>query len=183
MFHIARNAGILGGNYQLDLVVCWGGHSINALEYEYTKKVGYQLGIRGLDICTGCGPGAMKGPMKGATIGHAKQRTLGRYIGISEPGIIAAESIIHFDNSGKPLFEIYNKACKGLRNEINNYHVRLNDVFFKPSIFKLIIEMSEKDDYIASLMTRLSCHSSSLDKLISEASYLKIFVALVKSLI
>ena len=62
-------------------------------EYEYTKKVGYQLGLRGLDICTGCGPGAMKGPMKGATIGHAKQRRrTNRYIGITEPGIIAAES-------------------------------------------------------------------------------------------
>jgi predicted Rossmann-fold nucleotide-binding protein len=45
-----------------------------------------------MDICTGCGPGAMKGPMKGATIGHAKQRHEGRYIGITEPGIIAAES-------------------------------------------------------------------------------------------
>ena len=43
-------------------------------EYQYTKRVGYELGLRGLDVCTGCGPGAMKGPMKGATIGHAKQR-------------------------------------------------------------------------------------------------------------
>jgi predicted Rossmann-fold nucleotide-binding protein len=35
----------------------------------------------------------MKGPMKGATIGHAKQRIRdGRYIGLTEPGIIAAES-------------------------------------------------------------------------------------------
>jgi predicted Rossmann-fold nucleotide-binding protein len=35
----------------------------------------------------------MKGPMKGATIGHAKQRLHnGRYLGITEPGIIAAES-------------------------------------------------------------------------------------------
>lgn len=35
----------------------------------------------------------MKGPMKGATIGHSKQRiTDGRYIGLTEPGIIAAES-------------------------------------------------------------------------------------------
>jgi len=34
----------------------------------------------------------MKGPMKGATIGHAKQRIhSGRYIGVTEPGIIAAE--------------------------------------------------------------------------------------------
>jgi predicted Rossmann-fold nucleotide-binding protein len=55
--------------------------------------VGYQLGLRGLDICTGCGPGAMKGPMKGATISHAKQRIANaRYLGFTEPGIIAAES-------------------------------------------------------------------------------------------
>jgi predicted Rossmann-fold nucleotide-binding protein len=76
-----------------NLVVCWGGHSIGREEYLYTKRVGYELGLRRLDICTGCGPGAMKGPMKGATIAHAKQRRGGnRYIGITEPGIIAAES-------------------------------------------------------------------------------------------
>ena len=74
-------------------MVCWGGHSIGRDEYVYTKQVGYELGLRGLDICTGCGPGAMKGPMKGATIAHAKQRRHdNRYIGITEPGIIAAES-------------------------------------------------------------------------------------------
>jgi predicted Rossmann-fold nucleotide-binding protein len=34
----------------------------------------------------------MKGPMKGAAIGHAKQRNKnGRYVGITEPSIIAAE--------------------------------------------------------------------------------------------
>jgi len=76
-----------------NLVVCWGGHSIKRKEYDYTKEVGHEMGLRGLDICTGCGPGAMKGPMKGATIGHAKQRiNNGQYLGISEPGIIAAES-------------------------------------------------------------------------------------------
>lgn len=92
VFHIVRNAGLLKSNGERNLVVCWGGHSIGSEEYRYTKKVGYELGLRGLDICTGCGPGAMKGPMKGATIGHAKQRRSGRYIGITEPGIIAAES-------------------------------------------------------------------------------------------
>ena len=75
-----------------DLVVCWGGHSISREEYEYTKTVGYEMGLRGLNVCTGCGPGAMKGPMKGAAIGHAKQRIhAGRYIGLTEPGIVAAE--------------------------------------------------------------------------------------------
>jgi predicted Rossmann-fold nucleotide-binding protein len=92
VFHILRNARILDYKSKPNLVVCWGGHSINTEEYQYTKKVGYELGLRGLDVCTGCGPGAMKGPMKGATIGHAKQRIVGgRYIGLTEPGIIAAE--------------------------------------------------------------------------------------------
>ncbi len=93
VFHILRNARMLIPNRDPRLVVCWGGHSIGREEYEYTKEVGYELGLRGLDVCTGCGPGAMKGPMKGATIGHSKQRIKdGRYLGVSEPGIIAAES-------------------------------------------------------------------------------------------
>ncbi|MDB5839333.1 MAG: hypothetical protein JWQ23_1285 [Herminiimonas sp.] len=93
VFHILRNAGVLRPMTNPNLVVCWGGHSISLNEYDYSKKVGYELGLRTMDICTGCGPGAMKGPMKGATIGHAKQRIgNGRYLGISEPGIIAAES-------------------------------------------------------------------------------------------
>ncbi|MGV8932658.1 MAG: nucleotide 5'-monophosphate nucleosidase PpnN [Luteimonas sp.] len=92
VFGLLRNARILQPS-EPNLVVCWGGHSISRDEYEYTKLVGYELGLRGFDICTGCGPGAMKGPMKGATIAHAKQRTPNtRYIGITEPGIIAAES-------------------------------------------------------------------------------------------
>ncbi len=93
VFEILRNAKLLEAERDPSLVVCWGGHSISGEEDDYTKEVGYQMGLRGLDICTGCGPGAMKGPMKGATIGHAKQRTLpGHYVGVSEPGIIAAES-------------------------------------------------------------------------------------------
>jgi predicted Rossmann-fold nucleotide-binding protein len=93
VFHILRNANILRPEVEPNLVVCWGGHSIRREEYDYTKKVGYELGLRALNICTGCGPGAMKGPMKGATIGHSKQRIYsGRYVGMTEPGIIAAES-------------------------------------------------------------------------------------------
>ena len=93
VFHILRNADVMQRAQEPRLVVCWGGHSISRNEYDYSKRVGYELGLRGLDICTGCGPGAMKGPMKGATIGHAKQRIAhGRYLGFSEPGIIAAES-------------------------------------------------------------------------------------------
>ncbi len=93
VFHILRNARVLEAQARPNLVVCWGGHSIRRVEYDYSKKIGYELGLRNLDVCTGCGPGAMKGPMKGATIGHSKQRIVhGRYLGITEPGIIAAES-------------------------------------------------------------------------------------------
>lgn len=92
VFDILRNAQVITPGATPNLIVCWGGHSINETEYKYTKEVGYQLGLRGLDICTGCGPGAMKGPMKGAAIGHAKQRnSAGRYLGLTEPSIIAAE--------------------------------------------------------------------------------------------
>lgn len=93
VFHVLRQANLLHPGAQRGLAVCWGGHSIARPEYDYCKEVGYQLGLRGFEICTGCGPGAMKGPMKGATIAHAKQRLGGaRYVGITEPGIIAAEA-------------------------------------------------------------------------------------------
>jgi hypothetical protein len=91
-FDILRNARTIKPETDPNLITCWGGHSISDTEYQYTKEVGYQLGLRGFNICTGCGPGAMKGPMKGATIGHAKQRyKAGRYLGLTEPSIIAAE--------------------------------------------------------------------------------------------
>ncbi|GIZ10932.1 nucleotide 5'-monophosphate nucleosidase PpnN [Pseudomonas sp. NCCP-436] len=93
VFHLLRNARTLRSGLEPKMVVCWGGHSISTEEYKYTKRVGHELGLRGLDICTGCGPGVMKGPMKGATIAHAKQRICnGRYLGLTEPGIIAAEA-------------------------------------------------------------------------------------------
>ena len=93
VFKILRNAGVLTAEQEHGLVVCWGGHAISRTEYDYTKEVGYALGLRDLDVCTGCGPGAMKGPMKGAAIAHAKQRVRGgRYLGITEPAIIAAEA-------------------------------------------------------------------------------------------
>ena len=92
VFNILRNARVLEHKSRPNLVVCWGGHSIGDAEYQYAKRIGYELGLRGLDVCTGCGPGAMKAPIKGAGVGHAKQRiSRGRFIGLTEPGIIAAE--------------------------------------------------------------------------------------------
>ncbi len=93
VFHILRNAQVFHADEEPNLVVCWGGHAISREEYDYSKTVGYELGLRKFDVCTGCGDGAMKGPMKGAALGHAKQRVrTSRYLGITEPTIIAAES-------------------------------------------------------------------------------------------
>lgn len=93
VFELLRNADVFRRIQNPDMIVCWGGHSIARHEYDYTKRVGHELGLRELNICTGCGPGAMKGPMKGAAIAHAKQRiNNGVYLGLTEPGIIAAES-------------------------------------------------------------------------------------------
>ncbi|ETS32376.1 LOG family protein [Photorhabdus temperata] len=92
VFSILRNARALHTDEDPNMIVCWGGHSISKLEYQYGRKVGNQLGLRGLNICTGCGPGAMEAPMKGAAVGHAQQNYKNsRFIGITEPSIIAAE--------------------------------------------------------------------------------------------
>lgn len=92
IFSILRNARTLHTGEEPNLVVCWGGHSINETEYQYSMDVGHELGLRGLNLCTGCGPGAMEAPMRGAAIGHAKQKNKNsRFIGLTEPSIIAAE--------------------------------------------------------------------------------------------
>jgi len=93
VFHMLRNAEVMRPGESPNLVVCWGGHAVPRHEYEYAKHVGYSLGLRKLNVCTGCGPGVMKGPMKGAGVGHHNQRFHNRrYVGLTEPGIIAAEA-------------------------------------------------------------------------------------------
>ncbi len=92
VFAILRNANALRTDQDPNIIVCWGGHSINELEYEYGYAVGQELGVRHLNICTGCGPGAMEAPMRGAAVGHARQSNKeSRFIGITENSIIAAE--------------------------------------------------------------------------------------------
>ena len=92
VFMILRNAQVFEKRGHHKIIVCWGGHAIGETEYNYTVEVGHQCGLRFMDIITGCGAGAMKGPMEGATLAHARQRfKSGRYIGITEPGIISSE--------------------------------------------------------------------------------------------
>lgn len=93
IFDQLRYAQVLDPTRNPNLAVCWGGHSISREEYDYSKDVGHMLGLYGINVCTGCGPGAMKGPMKGAQLGHFKQRIDNSlFLGVTEPGIIAAEA-------------------------------------------------------------------------------------------
>lgn len=92
VFSILRNADALRTDQDPNIIVCWGGHSIKQTEYDYGYIVGQELGVRHLNICTGCGPGAMEAPMRGAAVGHARQSNKeSRFIGITETSIIAAE--------------------------------------------------------------------------------------------
>ncbi len=92
VFAILRHAQALHVGEEPNMIVCWGGHSINEQEYRYAHHLGHELGLRMLNICTGCGPGAMEAPMKGAAVGHSQQGYKeSRFMGITESSIIAAE--------------------------------------------------------------------------------------------
>ncbi|STY60681.1 LOG family protein ygdH [Mannheimia haemolytica] len=60
VFSILRNAKAIEMNTDPNLVVCWGGHSINETEYQYCRAVGQEFGLRELNIVTGCGAGVME---------------------------------------------------------------------------------------------------------------------------
>ncbi len=92
VFTILRNANALTLGENPNFVVCWGGHSITEPEFEYCQSVGRELGVRELNIITGCGAGVMEAPMRGAALGHFHQRyQKSRFVGITEPSIIASE--------------------------------------------------------------------------------------------
>lgn len=93
IFIILRNAQVLKAGAKPNIAVCWGGHSICKEEYDYAYKVGFEMGLRYIDICTGCGPGVMEAPMKGSLQGYSQQcsQERCRLIGLTEPSIIAAE--------------------------------------------------------------------------------------------
>ncbi len=76
----------------------WGGHSVSRDEYDFAKETGYWDALaNGTEFITGCGPGVMKAPFKGAVVAYGKQdldkRGIHRdFVGFSERGIIAAEA-------------------------------------------------------------------------------------------
>lgn len=71
-----RNANVLKAGIKPNLAVCWGGHSIPQNEYDYAYQVGLELGLRKIDICTGCGPGVMEAPMKGSLQGYSDRKSV-----------------------------------------------------------------------------------------------------------
>lgn len=93
IFKSLRSAHAMVANQSPNLAVCWGGHAISDEEFSYAYNVGRALGLRGIDICTGCGPGIMEAPMQGSLDGHARQDNAAQCerIGLTEPSIIAAE--------------------------------------------------------------------------------------------
>ena len=90
VFHILRNARVLHPSVDPNIVVCWGGHSIGRSEYDYTKEVGYQFGLRARRARAGPrrdeGTDERRNDRPRETTHHR-----GRYIGLTEPGIIASE--------------------------------------------------------------------------------------------
>ena len=65
VFHILRNARVLDVKTRPNLVVCWGGHSIGDAEYQYAKRVGYELGLRGTRCLHRLRPGRDEGADEG----------------------------------------------------------------------------------------------------------------------
>jgi len=98
VYHHIRNAGAFKPHTKPNVVACWGGHSLkDPSEGEYSQEIGYELGIRKLNTCTGSGPGVMSFVHEGAMLGHYKQRFEGVTYGMSEPQILAAEAPNHFN--------------------------------------------------------------------------------------
>ena len=66
VFHVLRNA--RHPRFQNLRPTWWSaGAAIRSTREDTStpRRSGYELGLRGLDVCTGCGPGAMKGPDEG----------------------------------------------------------------------------------------------------------------------
>jgi len=99
-----------------------------------------------------------------------------------ESGMHAAESVKEWFDDGGGLVDIYTGRCRALVEEINEYHVRLNGLFFKPAIFNQVIRMAETDEYVSGLMGRLATHSTPFNELVDEVSYWRVVKAFFRSL-
>lgn len=77
---------------KLHQIVFQGGHTVGPADYVYSKRVGEEFGLRGVEAISGGGPGTMRGTLKGNKKGFEQQEFIGsRQMGFTAPEIIAAE--------------------------------------------------------------------------------------------
>jgi len=95
IFHFVRSAEVLTRTdrerNELGRVMIQGGHHIPRHEKIHHKRLGYGIGLLGLELITGSGPGSMEEPMKGAIRGYQMNCLERKFIGITEDGIISGE--------------------------------------------------------------------------------------------
>ncbi|UCD43921.1 MAG: geranylgeranyl reductase family protein [Candidatus Bathyarchaeota archaeon] len=99
-----------------------------------------------------------------------------------ESGFNAAEAVKKHNSGNASLEEEYRSTSEGLMEEINEYHVKFNRFFFNPTLFRRTIKLVEKDEYISSLMKKLTDESTSLKEIYRNISYSKLLLAFLKSL-
>jgi len=100
-----------------------------------------------------------------------------------ESGLNAAEAVKKHNSGNVSLEEEYRSTSEGLIEEINEYHVKFNRFFFNPTLFRRTIKLVEKDEYISSLIKKLTDESTSLKEIYRNISYSRLFFAFLKSLL
>lgn len=95
VFNFVRNAGILTKEDHkanpYGRIMIQGGHHIPKHEAVHHKRLGFGMGLLGLEAVTGSGPGSMEDPFKGALRGYTMMHLPRKFIGITEDGIISGE--------------------------------------------------------------------------------------------
>ncbi|MEK6797131.1 MAG: pyrimidine/purine nucleotide monophosphate nucleosidase domain-containing protein [Spirochaetota bacterium] len=95
IFHFVQNAHVITrediASNPYGRIMMQGGHHIPEIESNHHKRLGFGVGLLGLELITGSGPGAMEDPMKGALRGYQMNRHTRKFIGITEDGIISGE--------------------------------------------------------------------------------------------
>ncbi|MCF7830697.1 DUF3412 domain-containing protein [Candidatus Gracilibacteria bacterium] len=124
---MVERAGLLDGDPRRRTFV-WGGHRIPPKEYDYAKSIGYYDALSNkTEFITGCGPGAMKAPFKGAIVADSQRNVPVEnksYIGFSEPKIIGTEpphglvnNLVMFRNIAERIIAFIGASQRGRAHE------------------------------------------------------------------
>ena len=95
IFHFVKNSGVLSLEDQrktpLGRLMIQGGHQIPDHESDHHKRLGFVLGLLGMEIVTGSGGGSMEDPFKGAILGYHMNQHHRKFIGITKDDILPKE--------------------------------------------------------------------------------------------